>query len=82
LYESKAGVVFADSVLDDIRDLGRLIGAEYSTANLKRELEARFGGMMLGNLAKRVLIASFNLDNEASGPGSVRSWIGRCSIDW
>jgi hypothetical protein len=33
LYESKAGVVFADSVLDDIRDLGRLSGAEYSNAN-------------------------------------------------
>ena len=74
LYESKAGVVFADSVLDDIRDLGRLTGAEYSNANLKRELEAHFGSMTLGDLPKKVLIASFDLDNEASGPGSVRSW--------
>jgi patatin-like phospholipase/acyl hydrolase len=74
LYESKASVVFADSILDDIRDLGRLTGAEYSNANLKRELEAHFGSMTLGDLSKKVVIASFDLDNEASGPGRVRSW--------
>src|SRR5690349_17746150 len=28
LYEHEAGEVFKDSVLDDIKDLGRLIGAE------------------------------------------------------
>ncbi len=74
LYESKAGVVFADSILDDIRDLGRLTGAEYSNENLKRELTKHFGDKTLGDLPKKVVIASFDLDNEASGPGRVRSW--------
>lgn len=74
LYEAKGREVFADSLLDDILDLGRLRGAEYSNTNLKRELARQFGGMTLGDLPKKVLIASFDLDNEATGPGALRSW--------
>ncbi len=74
LYESKGDQVFADSLLDDILDLGRLRGAEYSNVGLKRELAAQFGDMTLGDLPKRVLIVSFDLDNEATSPDALRTW--------
>ena len=35
LYEQRAEHVFADSLLDDIRDLGKIIGADYDVANLR-----------------------------------------------
>lgn len=74
LYESKGNQVFADSLLDDILDLGRLRGAEYSNVGLQRELISHFGDMTLGDLPKRALIVSFDLDNEATGPDAVRTW--------
>jgi patatin-like phospholipase/acyl hydrolase len=74
LYELKGDQVFADSLLDDILDLGRLRGAEYSNVGLKRELTAQFGDMTLGDLPKRVLVVSFDLDNEATSPGALRTW--------
>lgn len=60
--------VFADSLWDDLRDLGILIGAEYSLRNLKTILERIFGGRRLGELDKQVLIASFDLKDERFDP--------------
>lgn len=64
LYEQRAEHVFADSLLDDIRDLGKVIGADYDVANLRREAHAVFGDRTLAQLTKRVLVTAFDLDNE------------------
>lgn len=74
LYELRGPVVFADNLLDDIMDLGNLIGAQYSLEPLRNELETIFGGMILAELPKRVLISSFDLDNNPQDPRKVRTW--------
>jgi patatin-like phospholipase/acyl hydrolase len=65
LYEERAAHVFADSFLDDVKDLGKLFGADYRVANLEREVHNVLGDRTLEQLDKRVLIAAFDLDNEA-----------------
>jgi patatin-like phospholipase/acyl hydrolase len=72
LYEQYGGDVFADTVLDDVRDLGTLIGADFSIQPLKGVLVGQFGDLKLGDLEKRVLVSAFDLDNKASG--SRRTW--------
>lgn len=74
LYLKFADKVFADSLLDDLKDLGNLIGAEYSVEPLKEVLDSYFKGVTLAQLSKRVMIATFKLDNEGKGPGGVRMW--------
>lgn len=72
MYVNLMKHVFADSFLDDFRDLWRLAGADYSNKNLKHLLRDQFGDMTLGDLEKRVAIPAFDLDN---GPdSSYRSW--------
>jgi hypothetical protein len=71
LYETRAAQVFADSFLDDVKDLGKLLGADYRVANLEREVHKVLGDRTLAQLEKRVLIPAFDLDNEASVE---RSW--------
>jgi patatin-like phospholipase/acyl hydrolase len=73
LYEKKGAEVFDDSWLDDVIDLGTIIGAQYNTKNLARELRKILGSTTLGELSKRVLITTFDLDNEAPDP-SQRTW--------
>ena len=73
LYYDKSPRIFGDSLLDNIRDLGRVVGAEFSNRNLRQELEAVFGATKLQNLGKRVLISSFDLDNEDPDPAK-RTW--------
>jgi patatin-like phospholipase/acyl hydrolase len=65
LYEQRAAHVFADSLLDDVKDLGKLLGADYRVANLEREVHKVLGDRTLAQLDKRVLVAAFDLDNEA-----------------
>lgn len=74
LYQEKGARVFQDSLWDDIKDLGLTIGAQYSLDNLKLALEDQFGDQTLDDLPKKVLISSFDLDNEAQGPGELRTW--------
>ncbi len=64
LYEIHAREAFADTVLDDFVDLGKLVGAEYDFWNLKKILKRRFGHMTLADLPRRVLITTFDLDDE------------------
>ncbi|MDO9694201.1 MAG: patatin-like phospholipase family protein [Candidatus Latescibacteria bacterium] len=63
-YVEKGPRIFDDSWLDDVMDLGKLRGADYSITNLKRELQNLLGDATLGQLHKRVLITTFDLDNE------------------
>lgn len=72
IYEKKGPEIFDDSWADDVHDLGKLIGADYKIANLENVLRSIFGTTSLAELPKRVLITSFDLDNdEAEGS---RKW--------
>jgi len=74
LYTGAAEKVFADSVWDDIRDLGKLTGADYSNRPLKQAILDLVGEITLGDLPKRVLISSFQLDNNPHTSGVPRTW--------
>ncbi|AZU46882.1 hypothetical protein C3B79_1092 [Aeromonas hydrophila] len=56
LYMEKGRRIFDDSVFDNVRDLGKTIGADYSNQNLKSELRDFFGGIKLNELQKKVVI--------------------------
>ncbi len=73
LYYERMPVIFRDSILDDLRDLGRVIGAEYDITNLRTELEAVFGEATLDDLSCPVLIPAFDLDNQSEDPHR-RTW--------
>ncbi len=73
LYENKGQKIFDDTWLDDLVDLGQLMGAEYDNRNLTRELKRMLDDTTLRQLKKRVLITSFDLDNEAADPAK-RTW--------
>jgi len=68
LYLHRGPEIFADSLWDDVKDLGRLAGAEYSSKNLKRILQEVFGDRTMGDLTQRVVVPAFDLDNEAKDP--------------
>ncbi|MCE5313350.1 MAG: patatin-like phospholipase family protein [Nitrospiraceae bacterium] len=71
MYVKSGPVIFDDSWLDDLVDLGKLRGADYDIKPLRRELKKLFGNTTLGQLKKRVLITAFDLDNEDP---SNRTW--------
>lgn len=73
LYYELGPKIFKDNLFDNLRDLGGLTGAEYGTKHLRSELNNVFGHTRLQDLKKRVLIASFDLDNEKPNPAK-RSW--------
>lgn len=73
VYEHRGRDIFDNSWLDNITDLGRTIGADYDNDGLKRELNRIFGADTLGDLSSRVMVASFDLDNE-SDDARKRTW--------
>ena len=73
LYETKGSKIFDDSWLDNLVDLGQIAGAQYDNKNLERELKALFGQTTLVQLKKRVVITTFDLDNESPDP-TKRTW--------
>jgi patatin-like phospholipase/acyl hydrolase len=73
LYRNHAGEIFDDSFWDDLVDLGKAVGADYSNRGLKRELSRQFGDRTLGQLRKRVLIPTFDLD-APEARGRPRAW--------
>ena len=74
LYKERAARVFADSVWDDARDLGKLTGADYSNQELQQALLEYIGPISLDELSKRVLISSFDLDGPPREPSGLRTW--------
>jgi patatin-like phospholipase/acyl hydrolase len=68
MYQGFGEEVFADSLWDDLRDLKYLIGADYSIDKLKALLERVIGEKTLGDLPKKVLIATFDLKDESHDP--------------
>lgn len=73
LYRDNGKEIFDDSWFDDLRDLGGLAGADYDQKNLEKILRKNFGRTRLADLSKRVLIPSFDLDNEAKSVKK-RTW--------
>ncbi len=73
LYIKKGKKIFDDNIWDDIRDLGKIVGADYSNKGLKKVLEGIFGNKKLSDLKKRVAIPTFDLDNGSKNPDK-RSW--------
>ena len=72
-YQDNFARVFADSLLDDVRDLYVLWGAQYGSEGLQEALWKLYGDLRLGDLLKKVLIPTIDLD---SGPdnGAYRHW--------
>jgi patatin-like phospholipase/acyl hydrolase len=68
MYQGFGKEVFADSVWDDLRDLKYILGADYSIDNLKALLQRVIGETTLGDLEKKVLIATFDLKDESRDP--------------
>jgi patatin-like phospholipase/acyl hydrolase len=62
LYNTKGKDIFHDSILDDIFDLGKAVGADYSNKRLKDILKKLFGAKTLGDLRSKVLVSSFDLN--------------------
>ncbi len=74
LYRRFGAEVFRDDRFDDLLDLGKLIGADYSTRPLKRILKKTYRSETLDDLRRKgrfVLIPAFDLDAVKNG---VRSW--------
>ncbi len=74
LYRRFGAEVFRDDRFDDLLDLGKLIGADYSTRPLKRVLKETYRSETLDDLRDKgsfVLIPTFDLDTVKDG---VRSW--------
>lgn len=68
MYQGFGEQIFADSIWDDLRDLKYILGADYSIDNLKALLERVIGETTLGDLEKKVLIATFDLKDESRDP--------------
>ena len=74
LYKGLGPAVFSDSLWDNIKDLGTIIGAQYDTEPLEKELKGFLGeSTTLGQLHKNVLITTFELDNLRPEPDK-RTW--------
>lgn len=74
LYETMIPFVFADSLWDDLKDIGFAIGAKYSSENRKQSLVSQFGESRLDDLPRKVLISTFDLDNEGQSQDGIRHW--------
>jgi len=68
MYQGFGAEVFEDSIWDDIRDLKYILGAEYRNGKVKGLLERVIGDTKLGQLQKKVLIATFDLKDEERDP--------------
>ena len=73
IYYNRCKDIFDDSVLDNVFDLGRITGAEYGNRKLMSMIRSVLGDVKLKELEKKVLISSFDLDNEHPVPNK-RTW--------
>lgn len=73
VYIEEGEKIFDDSWIDDVKDLGKLAGADYEIENLKKVLKGIFKETKLKDLNKKVLVTAFDLDNEAKEKNA-RCW--------
>lgn len=76
LYEKNGDKIFANDLLEKLLHIpvDQVIEANYSNHALKQALVDTFHNLILKDLKKKVLVASFDLDNYPTGPGQIRSW--------
>ncbi len=74
LYVAEGGFIFSNSTARAVLELGNLAGPRYDNDNLKRALLDEFVDMTLADLPRRVLIASFSVDNHPASPAAWRTW--------
>lgn len=74
LYEDWGPRIFARPFWRQALTLGGLIGAKYPIEPLKEALSYQFGARTLADLPRKVLVTTFDLDNEAPGPYPPRTW--------
>jgi uncharacterized protein len=72
LYVVNGKLIFDSSWTHNVVELGGISGSKYDNVNLKQILQETFGAQKLKDLHSRVLIASFNLDNQADT--TARTW--------
>ena len=63
LYIDAGPKIFSEHLFDQIRDIGNLLGSQYSNKELGRWLRAIFGDRKLGDLRRKVIVPAFELDN-------------------
>jgi hypothetical protein len=74
LYTQSGAKIFEDNPLDNLKDLGKLIGADYGLQGLEDVLRKSLGpNTTLGDLGRRVVVTAFDLDNQHADVGR-RSW--------
>jgi len=73
LYQNDAAKIFDASWTRELADLHGISGAEYDNSNLQNILKGIFRTAKLKDLGKKVLIPSFQLDNQAPQAGQ-RHW--------
>lgn len=73
LYQTKAKEIFDASWLHDLAELDGLTGAHFDNEKLKGILAEIFSNTRLDQLAKKVLVPSFQLDNRDPQAGK-RRW--------
>lgn len=74
LFKRESKHIFSDSPFHDLREAYVLHGAKYTNKHLKQVLTDLFHDATLGDLSQKVLIASFDLDNEPADPAQPRFW--------
>ena len=67
LYRQHGAAIFDDSLWDDVVDIGKAIGADYTLDGLRLALRSHFApALRLRDLPKRVLVPTFDLDAPAN----------------
>jgi patatin-like phospholipase/acyl hydrolase len=75
LYLQEGPKIFEENFFDQIRDVGNLLGPQYSNRELRRVLAEIFGDKKLGDLKRLVMVPAFELDNlKNMRPGESRRW--------
>lgn len=74
IYLKEVQEVFQDNIWDDIKDLGNLRGAQYSTRGLARVLHRYLDNKTLGDLKEKVAIVSFDLYDENTESWKPKIW--------
>lgn len=74
LYEEDGPEIFACRPVHAVLSAGYATAAKYSNRALRRALERVFGGKTLGDLERRVLVASFDLEAQPPDRSRPRMW--------
>ncbi|MEM7031164.1 MAG: patatin-like phospholipase family protein [Chloroflexota bacterium] len=74
VYQRSCELVFRDGVVDNLRDGFSAWGAQYSHEGLKEVLQGLFGDKRLGDLNKKVLVPTVDLDNKPTNAQRIRQW--------